>query len=125
MSSSSLVEGWSVASDEEEARGEREPIRFCTCGGCDDESEAAFFRLEDADVAAGDEPVDSRRVDPDLREVLISILVGSRFIEVVSEIHRNLSLRVKYRVCSGHGPDRSCGFIIVTSSKILTMVITG
>lgn len=61
-----LVEGWSVASDEEEARGEREPIRFCTCGGCDDESEAAFFRLEDADVAAGDEPVDSRRVDPDL-----------------------------------------------------------
>ena len=54
---------------------ERDAIRFCTCGCCDDDSETAFFRLapdddEDANaagVAMGDEPVDSRRVDPDLR----------------------------------------------------------
>ena len=69
-------DGCSVASDEEEVR-EREAIRFCTCGCCDDDSETAFFRLapddneEDAanadGVAMGDEPVDSRRVDPDLR----------------------------------------------------------
>ena len=51
---------------------EREAIRFCTCGCCDDDSETAFFRLapddEDTGVAMGDEPVDSRRVEPDLME---------------------------------------------------------
>ena len=64
-------EGCSVASDEEEVR-EREAIRFCTCGCCDDDSETAFFRLAPDDdddncgVAIGDDPVDSRRVEPDL-----------------------------------------------------------
>ena len=59
----------------EEVR-EREAMRFCTCGCCDDDSETAFFRLAPDDddddncgVAIGDDPVDSRRVEPDLWEV--------------------------------------------------------
>ena len=35
-------------------------------------------------------------------------------------MHGNVTIRV----CSGHGPDRSGGSQIVTSSKILTVVIT-
>ena len=74
-------EGWSAASDEEEVR-EREVIRFCTCGCCDDDSETAFFRLapddEDSGVAMGDEPVDSRRVEPDLGGVYA--FVGRHFL---------------------------------------------
>ena len=75
-------EGWSAASDEEEVR-EREAIRFCTCGCCDDDNETAFFRLapddEDSGVAMGDEPVDSRRVEPDLHRRSLCFL-GRRFL---------------------------------------------
>ena len=59
---------------------ERDATRLGTCGGgCDDDSEAAFFRLDPDDdedeegppptaavVVVWKDPVDSRRVDPDL-----------------------------------------------------------
>ena len=56
---------------------ERDATRLGTCGGgCDDESEAAFFRLAPDDeeeegppptaAVVWKDPVDSRRVDPDL-----------------------------------------------------------
>ena len=57
-------------------------------------------------------------------EMQIGTQIRGNVIPCLKPILNTSKWKVKIRVCSGHGPDRSRGPQIVTGSKILTVVMT-